>query len=410
MTEAITNDKLIEQFNATFGQSNEVLHHFYAPGRVNLIGEYTDFNGGLVLPCGIERGIHLLVRFGAGDSGNKQRGNQQAGSRKSQSHAAFVSANLPQRATVNLAEPLVRTGNQWTNYPLGVFQEFINLECPLQDMQLYYYGDVPDGAGLSSSAAIEVVTACALDTLYSMHLSTTELALLSQRAENNFIGVQCGIMDQFAVANAMADRAMALNCNTLDCEQVPLKSADYRILISNTGQRRELAGGAYNERVRECNQALELLKPATGANQLADISPQVLHDNIDLLPDPLIRKRASHVIEEHNRVMLATDMLKNNDLAGFGRLMVDSHQSLKDNFNVSSTPLDTMVELTLQVQGVLGSRMTGAGFGGCTVTLLHKDAIDELIETITPAYTNAINLVPEFYSTRAAAGVREIIA
>ena len=156
MTEAITNDKLIEQFNAAFGQSNEVLHHFYAPGRVNLIGEYTDFNGGLVLPCGIERGIHLLVRLDAGDSGNQQHGNQQAGSRKSQSHAAFVSANLPERATVNLAEPLVRTGTQWTNYPLGVFQEFINLECPLQDMQLYYYGDVPDGAGLSSSAAIEV--------------------------------------------------------------------------------------------------------------------------------------------------------------------------------------------------------------------------------------------------------------
>ncbi len=402
MTEALTRDKLVEQFHSAFGKSGGALHHFYAPGRVNLIGEYTDFNGGLVLPCGIERGIHLLVRFKSAP--------HNSGNRKPEQTAEFASANLPERASINLAEPLVRNGKQWTNYPLGVFKEFINLDCPLQSMQLYYHGDVPDGAGLSSSAAIEVVTAFALNTLYSMQLPTTELALLSQRAENNFIGVQCGIMDQFAVAMATADHAIALNCYTHDYEQVPLESGDYRLLISNTGQRRELADGEYNVRVEECNRAVELLKPATGASQLADITPQALHDNTHLLPDPLIRKRATHVIEEHNRVILATGMLKNNDLAGFGRLMIDSHQSLRDNFNVSSTPLDTMVELTLQAEGVLGSRMTGAGFGGCTVTLIHKDAIDDLIDKVTPVYTSKTKLTPEFYATRAAAGVREIIA
>lgn len=389
---AISNTSLNNQFRLAFGDSEKPVHHFYAPGRVNLIGEYTDFNGGLVLPCGIERGIHLLVRQTDGNN------------------AEFASGNLPERATIDLTQPFKRDGNLWINYPLGVFQEFKNLDCQLQGLQLYFYGDVPDGAGLSSSAAIEVVTACALNQLHSMQLPTTELALLSQRAENDFIGVQCGIMDQFAVAMAKADHAIALSCNTLEHEQVPLKLGDYRILISNTGQRRELAGGAYNDRVIECNAALELLKPVTAAKQLADINPQTLHEHIELLSDPLIRKRATHVIEEHERVKLATDALKQNDLTGFGQLMIQSHQSLRDNFNVSSQPLDCMVELALATDGVLGSRMTGAGFGGCTVSLIHKDAIDNMIEQITPAYTRATQLEPAFYATGAAAGARQITA
>lgn len=389
--ETITNTWLTEQFQQAFGNSSEPVHHFYAPGRVNLIGEYTDFNGGLVLPCGIDRGIHLLMRRATGH------------------HVDFASGNLAHTASIDLTQPLVRDGKNWTNYPLGVFQEFRNLGCDLQGMQLYFYGDLPDGAGLSSSAAIEVVTAFAINTLYSMQQSTIDLALLSQQAEKNFNDVQCGIMDQFAVAMAQADHAMALNCDTLDYDQVPLELGDYQLLISHTGQRRELADGAYNERVQECNAALALLAPLTDATCLADISPELLKEHEAVLTDPLIRRRATHVITEHNRVKIADERLRDNDLAGFGALMVKSHQSLKDNFSVSSKPLDTMVDLALAAEGVLGSRMTGAGFGGCTITLIHKDAVDAMIERITPAYIRETDLQPAFYITSAAAGVREML-
>jgi galactokinase len=390
MTQALSNEALTQQFYSQFGQADEPLHHYYSPGRVNLIGEYTDFNGGLVLPCGIERGIHLLIRKTAART------------------AQLASGNLPHTATIDLTKALVKDGKHWTNYPLGVMHEFTALGCQLQGMQLYFYGDVPDGAGLSSSAAIEVVTAFALNQLHNMQLPTTELALLSQRAEHNFNGVQCGIMDQFAVAMASADHAISLQCNTLQYEQVPLELGDYQLLIGNTGQRRELADAAYNQRVIECNQALALLQPATGATELADVSPQQLQQHLTLLRDPIIKKRATHVIEENHRVKLATDKLRNNDLAGFGQLMNESHQSLRDNFQVSSSALDTMVEMISATDGVLGSRMTGAGFGGCTVTLIHRDVVDDMIQAITPGYIESTGYQPEFYSTRAAAGVREL--
>ena len=394
--ETITDSWLTEQFYQAFGAGTgtgtgtSTVHHFYAPGRVNLIGEYTDFNGGLVLPCGIDRGIHLLIRQTTGH------------------HAEFASGNLPYTARIDLKQTLARNGKEWTNYPVGVLQEFVKNGCELDGMQLYFYGDLPDGAGLSSSAAIEVVTAYAINTLYSLQQSKIDLALLSQQAEINFNDVQCGIMDQFAVAMARADHAIALNCDTLEYTHVPLDLGDYQLLISHTGQRRELADGAYNERVKECNAAVALLKPLTGATCLADISPEALETHGHILSDQLIRRRATHVITEHNRVKMADERLRNNDLTGFGTLMVESHQSLRDNFNVSSGPLDTMVDLALASDGVLGSRMTGAGFGGCTITLIHKDAIDNMIERITPVYVRKTQLQPAFYITSAAAGVREM--
>jgi len=324
--ETITDSWLTEQFYQAFGAGTgtgtSTVHHFYAPGRVNLIGEYTDFNGGLVLPCGIDRGIHLLIRQTTGH------------------HAEFASGNLPHTARIDLNQTLARNGKEWTNYPVGVLQEFVKNGCELDGMQLYFYGDLPDGAGLSSSAAIEVVTAYAINTLYSLQQSKI-------------------------------DRA-------------------------------------YNERVKECNAAVALLKPLTGATCLADISPEALETHGHILSDQLIRRRATHVITEHNRVKMADERLRNNDLTGFGTLMVESHQSLRDNFNVSSGPLDTMVDLALASDGVLGSRMTGAGFGGCTITLIHKDAIDNMIERIIPVYVRKTQLQPAFYITSAAAGVREM--
>jgi len=392
MSETINDLSLAEYFDSVFGSGDEPPHHFYAPGRVNLIGDHTDYNGGLVLPCGIERGIHLLIRRVTGN------------------HAEFVSGNMPQRVKVDLSNPFVCDEKSWTKYPLGVFREFADRGCQLQGMQLFFYGNVPQGAGLSSSAAIEVVTAYALNSLYAMQLDNTELSLLSQRAENDFVGLQCGILDQFAIAFAQADHAIALRCSTLEYEQVPLDLDDYRLLISNTGQQHDhAADGYYNERVNECRLALEALQPATGAKQLADVSPQELRQHIDLLTDPLVRKRATHVIEESNRVMVATDFLKQNELQRFGHLMVDSHQSLKDDFQVSSSALDTMVTLTLAVEGVLGSRMTGGGFGGSTVTLIHKDAIEDMINAVSQDYTRSTGLSPEFYPTRAADGVREVL-
>ncbi len=364
---------------------------FYAPGRVNLIGEYTDFNGGLVLPCAINRGTRVVVTEDPSVSG-----------------VALSSEDFEFDTVAEITVDAAPIGTEWVNYPLGVMIEFAKLGYEVRGLKLQFTGDLPHGAGLSSSASISVLTACVINHYTNANLSAQELALLAQRAENTFINVQCGIMDQFVIAVAQSGCAIALDCNSLEYEMVPLNPGDYRIIIANTNQPRELKGSAYNDRVMECQSALKLLAPVTGASQLAHITPVQLQQNIHLLTDKIIRNRATHVIEESDRVKRATYALKAGQLEEFGQMMVQSHESLRDLFEVSSATLDCLVDLAMQTEGVIGSRMTGAGFGGCTVSLVHEDAVESFIRDVGAAYSAAMNLQADFYVTTATSGAGEV--
>jgi len=364
---------------------------FYAPGRVNLIGEYTDFNGGLVFPCAINRGTHVIVTEDLSLTG-----------------VALSSDNFEFTTVLDVGTDTKPIDREWVNYPIGVMVEFAKLGYETRGLNLQFSGDLPQGAGLSSSASISVLTAFVINSLTGAGLSVQEIALLAQRSENTFINLQCGIMDQFVISVAETGCAIALDCNSLEYELVPLNMGDYRIVIANTNQPRELKGSAYNDRVAECQSALKLLAPVTGAAQLAHINPEQLKEHIHLLTDDVVRNRATHVIEESDRVKRATTALKAGNLDEFGQMMLQSHESLRDLFEVSSDTLDCMVDLAMKTEGVIGSRMTGAGFGGCTVSLVHDNSVGSFIQEVGSAYTAAMNLKADFYVTTAASGVCEV--
>jgi len=365
---------------------------FYAPGRVNLIGEYTDFNGGLVFPCAINRGTQVVVT-----------------EEKSVAGVSLTSEDFDFSTTVGVGADAAPVGREWVNYPIGLMVEFAKLGFEVSGYKLHYSGDLPLSAGLSSSASVSVLTAFALNSITGAGLTRQELALLAQRSENSFVNVQCGIMDQFVIAVAEAGCAIALDCNSLDFQQVPLNMGEYRIVIGNTNQPRELKSSAYNDRVAECQSALKTLNTVIDVDQLAHITPAKLEEHKHLLKDKVVRNRAIHVIEESDRVKRATTSLQGGNLADFGQMMLQSHESLRDLFEVSSATLDCMVELAINTDGVIGSRMTGAGFGGCTVSLVHKDSVEAFVNEVGAAYKAAMKLQAEFYVTTAMDGAREVL-
>lgn len=367
------------------------VRHFHAPGRVNLIGEYTDFNGGLVFPCAINRGTNVEVTKDSSVPG-----------------VFFSSVDFDFTASVEISADAKPIGKEWVNYPLGVLVEFAKLGFVIEGFALTFSGDLPQSAGLSSSASLSVLTAFVANELTGAGLSRQELAVLSRRSENEFINVQCGIMDQFVIAMAEENFAIALNCDSLEFQQVPLSLGDYKIVIGNTNQPRELKSSAYNDRVAECQAALSILSPVTHAQELAHVTPAQLIEHEQLLTDPLIRNRATHVIEESDRVRRATVALKAGKLKEFGQLMFQSHQSLRDYFEVSSYTLDCMVDVATATEGVIGSRMTGAGFGGCTISLVHSDLVDNFIASVGEKYKMTTDIEASFYVTTATSGVAEI--
>lgn len=384
-------ERLLERFNQKFGHTDEPVSLFFAPGRVNLIGEYTDFTGGLVFPCGVNRGTTLLIR--------RTRNNQYR----------FASTNFDLMAQLDQHEIGQTYGENWINYPLGVLDQFRKKGIELDGFDCLYSGNVPNGAGLSSSASIEVVTAFALNTLLETDLSRLELVHASQAAENDFVGMQCGIMDQFAVAFAKADHAMMLDCHTLEHRQVPLKLDGLSIVVTNTNQRRELNESAYNDRVAECQRALSIMGESAGLSHLGQLTPDVLDQHEHLFTaDPVPLKRARHIAEENARVRSAVPALESGDIASFGQLMNDSHDSLRDLFDVSSDPLNHLVRLAREQPSVLGSRLTGAGFGGCTVTILPTKDIERFREVVGATYTQATGLTADFYTISPGEGVRQL--
>ncbi len=390
MSQTKTNDLLTnldEKFLALYGTESDggkELYHFHAPGRVNLIGEHTDYNGGFVFPCALDFGTYATVR------------------RRSDQNINFASLNLDQRALVSLDTFRYDKSLDWINYPLGVVQEFKSLGHTLGGLDILIYGNIPNGAGLSSSASVELLTSVILNELFNCGLQQMELVKLSQHAENHFIGVNCGIMDQFAVGMGRVDHAMFLDCETLAYEHVPLKLDGYKLVIGNTNKIRGLADSKYNERRSECEQAFDLLKPAMEAEGyapscLGKIKPLEFEKFKAVIQDKIVLNRAAHVIYEDFRVYTAISKLKSGDLKAFGALMNESHDSLRDLYEVTGIELDSMVSEARKIEGVLGSRMTGAGFGGCTVSIVAESAVPTFIQTIGENYKAKTGLTPEFY-------------
>ncbi|AIQ12069.1 galactokinase [Paenibacillus durus] len=386
----------IQELNAAFiekyGTSGLEEKVFYAPGRVNLIGEHLDYNGGYVLPAALEFGTTLIVRP------------------RADSKVTFASTNFPYELSIDYTEIGKEKTGEWVDYPIGVMVELKKKGHPVsQGYDLLFHGDIPNGAGLSSSASIEVVTAFAFLTLEGGDTDTVEIALLSQRAENQYVGVNSGIMDQFAVANGREDHAILLMCDTLEYDLVPFITGSYKLVIGNTNKRRGLVDSKYNERRQQCDEALAALReeiPSLGF--LAQLKPDEFEQHAGKIADETVRRRASHVVEENQRVLDSVQVLKNNDLKQFGQLMNDSHVSLRDLYEVSCTELDVMVEEAQRIPGTLGSRMTGAGFGGCTVSLVHEDDIERFIAEVGKAYKDRTGLTGEFYVCGIGNGVREL--
>jgi len=371
--------KFKESFFEKFGNREIEPVLFFSPGRVNLIGEHTDYNGGFVFPCALNYGTYLCLR------------------KTNDNTMKFSTLNFNNDDSEPYNGLFISKSKRWINYPLGVMNEFIKKGIALSGLELLYYGDVPNGAGLSSSASIEMVTAVALNDMFSAGLSTLEMVKMSQRAENEFVGMNCGIMDQFAVGFGKRDHAIFLNCDTLEYENVPVVLNDNSLIIINTNKRRGLTDSKYNERRGECDKAVEYLQKYRKIRNLSELSVEETGILSDYIKDPVVLRRAKHVITENGRVLEAVKVLKENNLVRFGELMNQSHDSLKDDYEVTGTELDTLVYEARKLPGVIGSRMTGAGFGGCTVSIVKKSEVDNFIAELKVAYTKITGLVPDFY-------------
>ena len=382
--------QLKETFAGLYGENEHQVLVYFSPGRVNLIGEHTDYNGGYVFPCALSFGTYLAVR--------------KNGSRR----VHFATTNFDHRGEVNLDEPFEKEGKSWINYPVGVLNEFRKKAREIEGVDLLYSGDIPNGAGLSSSASIEMVTAFAMNELFGFGFDRMELVKLSQRAENQYVGVNCGIMDQFASGMGAAGHALFLNCDTLDFERVPLKLNGMKIVIANTNKRRGLADSKYNERRAQCESAVEDIRKEKNIRHLSDLSLEEFNALSHLIADETEKRRARHVITENTRTLGAIEALNKDDLQSFGRLMNQSHDSLRDDYEVTGKELDTLVEEARKINGTIGSRMTGAGFGGCTVSIVEGDRVETFIREVGKAYHERTGLKADFYVAEIGDGSKQI--
>lgn len=383
-------NELKKQFIDLYGNPERSPDLYFAPGRVNLIGEHTDYNGGFVFPCALQHGTYLFIR------------------RRDDGLLRFTSANQDFRADIPLEKAGEKSGGNWINYPLGVIDQFRQKGIAPAGFDMLFAGDIPNGAGLSSSASIEMVTAYALNELLGGGMMVLDLIKLSQKAENEFVGVNCGIMDQFAVGMGEKDHAIFLNCLTLDNKLVPFVLNGYKLIIGNTNKKRGLADSKYNERVAECQLAVTYLGDHFGVHKLGEISFMQFFKVQDIVPDETVRRRARHVISENQRVLNAVAALWKSDVVQFGALMNASHESLRDNYEVTGPELDAMVEEAWKINGVVGSRMTGAGFGGCTVSIVRDDAVEQFMNEVGKNYRERTGLTPEFYTAEVSQGVRKL--
>ena len=366
---------------------------FFSPGRVNLIGEHTDYNGGFVFPCALSFGTYLLMA-----PNNELKINF-----RSLNMEAVYSLELTQ-----LTEPL--PNKAWANYPLGVIAQFIKRGVAIeQGYDILFWGNVPAGAGLSSSAAMEVVTAYAFNELLGTGYDRTELAKIGQKAEHEFAGVMCGIMDQFASAQGKQDHAIYLNCDTLAFDLVPVKLEGIKVVVSNTHSPHHLDSGAYNDRVRQCQLAVQQISAVRSIKNLAELSQADFEQVEHAITDEVAHRRARHVVGEVQRTKDAVEALQQGNIELFGKLMTQSHISLRDDYEVTGLQLDSLAEAAWKVEGVLGSRMTGGGFGGCTVSLVRDESIPTFIEQVGAEYTEKTGLKADFYIAEIGDGAHRVM-
>ncbi|MCI8563541.1 MAG: galactokinase [Lachnospiraceae bacterium] len=385
-------DTLLKKFERIYGDSTGA-RVFFAPGRVNLIGEHTDYNGGHVFPCALTLGTYAVVK------------------KRKDRRLRFYSVNFSKlgilESSLDELTPCKEDG--WLNYPKGVMwtveQKGYKIPCGID---LMVFGDIPSGSGLSSSASIEIVTGVILNALFGFGISNQELALIGQYAEHNFNGVNCGIMDQFAIAMGKKDCAIFLDTADLSYEYAPVKLKDAKIIISSSNKRRGLSSSKYNERREECEMALSEIQAGMGINTLGDLDEALFEQVKMAIRDEDRRKRAKHAVYENQRTIKAVHALKNNDIELFGKLMNESHISLRDDYEVTGEELDTLAQEAWKVDGVIGSRMTGAGFGGCTVSIVKSNMVDEFIKRVGTAYKEKIGYSAKFYVVEIGSGPFEL--
>ncbi len=370
-----------ECFEKIFGDANGVSVYF-APGRVNLIGEHTDYNGGHVFPCALSLGTYAAVR------------------KNEIGKLRFYSMNFEAAGVIESDIKEIKPEKEagWTNYPKGVIWAFaergMNIDCGLD---VVIYGNIPNGSGLSSSASLEVLTGYMLREQFGFEVSNIELAQIGQYSENNFNWMNCGIMDQFASAMGKKDHAIFLNTADLSYEYAPLQLQDASIVVTNSMVKHSLVDSKYNERRRECETALKQLQEVLTIQTLGDLSSQEFEEHASCITDELCRKRAKHAVYENERTICAVEALKNNEIEKFGQLMNESHISLRDDYEVSCEEIDLLVEEAWKTEGVIGSRITGGGFGGCSVSIVKNQAIETFKNRLTKIYQDQIGKTPEFY-------------
>ncbi|MBR6391268.1 MAG: galactokinase [Lachnospiraceae bacterium] len=380
-----------DKFTELFGADGDIRTYF-APGRVNLIGEHTDYNGGHVFPCALTIGTYAAAR------------------KRDDRTIRFFSINQSDKGVFETSLDDLTPSDEagWTNYPKGVVWAFLGRGYKIETgFDMVITGDIPAGSGLSSSASLEVLTGFMLRDLYGLdRVTNVELAQIGQYSENNYNGMNCGIMDQFASAMGKKDNAIFLDCNTLNYEYAPIVLDGYKIVVTNSKVKHSLVDSAYNDRRSSCEKALEELKQVTGISALGDMTEEEFEAHKSAIADPVRIRRAHHAVYENRRTIKAVEALKRGDLAEFGRLMNESHISLRDDYETSCPEVDVLVDAAWSCDGCLGSRITGGGFGGCSVSIVRDDAVEAFKDTLTRAYHDKCDLVPEFYVVSVGDGPR----
>ena len=385
-------EKIRTKFEELFGNEGDIKEYF-APGRVNLIGEHTDYNGGHVFPCALTMGTYAVAR------------------KRNDNKIRLYSMNFENLGILEstIDDIKYNKSENWINYPKSMIwamkEEGFNID---KGFDIVYLGTIPNGAGLSSSASIEVLTGFVLKDLFGLDVDMTKIALLGQKAENKYIGVNCGIMDQFIIANGKKDCAIFLDTANLEYEYAPVKLENAKIVIMNTNKKRGLGDSKYNERRAECEEALKELQQKLDIKSLGELTEQEFEENKYLIKSEIRQKRAKHAVYENQRTVKAVEALKENKIDLFGKLMIASHNSLRDDYEVTGKELDTLVEESLKQDGVIGARMTGAGFGGCAVSIVKSDKVDDFIKNVGKGYKDKIGYNADFYAVEIGDGPRKI--
>ncbi len=385
--------QLVKKFQELFGEGGDIRFYF-SPGRVNLIGEHTDYNGGHVFPCALTIGTYGVAR------------------KREDRKIRLYSENFSKMGVIetSLDDLVYRDSAGWTNYPKGIVWTFQEKGYPVEKgFDMLMYGNIPNGSGLSSSASVELLMGIILKDLFGYEdLTMVNLALIGQYGENNFNGMNCGIMDQFAIAMGKKDHAIFLDTQNLLYEYAPIRMEGYKIVIAASNKKRRLTDSKYNERRAECEEALKDIQSVKKIQALGELTEEEFEQVKDAVKDPVCRKRAKHAVYENQRTIKAVKALKNNDLETFGKLMNESHVSLRDDYEVTGKELDTLVEAAWKQEGVIGSRMTGAGFGGCTVSIVKEEAVDAFIKNVGEIYEKEIGYGADFYVVEIGNGTRRI--